>query len=138
MGLKVGDKVRIIDKKHVIDGHDFDIGIITKIASQDVAVWGYYYPKQIVVKNIDDSTVWFFNEDEVELISNFKQMGIKEKFLMSFKKEPEKSFSKAGITDSDDLLTDTGKEIFLAWLLKNNGEKFKTEVVDELLKEDKE
>ncbi len=64
-------------------------------------------------------------------------MDIKEKFQLAFKSEPEKSFRKAGVTNGDDYLTDDGQKIFLSWLLKKHGTEFKTEVVDELLKEDK-
>jgi hypothetical protein len=71
------------------------------------------------------------------LINNFNNMNIKEKFLTSLKKEPEKSFRKAEITNGDDMLTEDGKAIFLTWLLQKNGADFKKEVVDELLEEQK-
>lgn len=62
-------------------------------------------------------------------------MSIKESFALAFKNEPEKSFRKAGITNGDDFLTEDGQTIFLSWLLKQNGEAFKKEVVDALLVE---
>lgn len=66
-----------------------------------------------------------------------KIMTITNKFALAFKKEPEKSFIKAGITDNEGFLTVDGGKIFLSWLLKKNGDAFKAEVVDDLLKEDK-
>lgn len=62
-------------------------------------------------------------------------MDIKQRFLNSLKREPERSLMKSGITNQDDMLTSDGKEIFLAWLLQKNGLEFKKEVVDEMLKE---
>lgn len=58
---------------------------------------------------------------------------IAEKFALITKGEPEKSFIKACITGMDGLLTSEGEAVFLAWLLKKNGEAFKTEVVDPIL-----
>ena len=62
-------------------------------------------------------------------------MNLKEKFVQVFLKEPEKSFRKAEITNGDGILTTDGQSVFLGWLLKKHGDEFKTEVVDELLKE---
>jgi hypothetical protein len=71
-----------------------------------------------------------------ELVTNnITNMSIIQKFALAFKKEPEKSFVKAGITNSDDFLTEDGLKIFLAWMLKKHGEEFKTDVVDGLLEE---
>ena len=68
--------------------------------------------------------------------NNKKNMStIKNKFTLMFKSEPEKTFRKAGITNGDDFLTEDGQNIFLSWLLKKYGADFKTEVVDELVKE---
>lgn len=65
-----------------------------------------------------------------------KPMNIKEKFLMSIKAEPEKSFRKAEITNGDDMLTSEGQAVFLAWLLQKHGAEFKKDVVDDILKEE--
>lgn len=58
-------------------------------------------------------------------------------FVMAFLSEPEKSYRKAGITNGDGILTDTGMKIFLTWLLTKNPE-FKAQVVDGLLADMKE
>lgn len=64
---------------------------------------------------------------------------LKDRFLTIFSKEPQKSFRKAGIVDGDNLLTNEGREVFLSWLLNSKfGEEFKKEVVDELIREQKE
>lgn len=63
---------------------------------------------------------------------------LKEKMALVFKGEPEKSFIKAGVMNSDETLTSDGQAVFLAWLLKKNGDVFKTEVIDPILADDKE
>ncbi len=68
-------------------------------------------------------------------VKNNKNMNIKESFTLAFKKEPEKSFRKTGITNGDDFLTEDGMKIFLSWLLNKHGIEFKKEVVDGLLAE---
>lgn len=74
-----------------------------------------------------------------ELITNKSNMSnLKEKFVQIFLSEPEKSFRKAGITNSDGILTEEGQEVFLTWVLKKYGPEFKTDVVDPLLAEEKE
>lgn len=60
------------------------------------------------------------------LISSFKLMT---------KSEPEKTFIQAGVTDSNGNLSEEGKELFLAYLLAQNGMQFKTDVVDAILEE---
>ena len=72
-----------------------------------------------------------------KLITNLNNMNLKDKFLTSLKGEPEKSFRKVELTNGDDMLTEEGTEVFLSWLLKKYGDDFKTEVVDEILKEEK-
>jgi hypothetical protein len=73
-----------------------------------------------------------------EIISNnsITNMTLAQKLALAFKSEPEKSFIKAGITNMDGTFTTEGQTVFLAWLLKKNGEAFKTEVVDVLIKEE--
>lgn len=62
---------------------------------------------------------------------------LKEKFAMWLTGEPNKSFRKAGVTNGEDMLTEQGKSVFMAWLLhKVHAIEFKKDVVDELLKEE--
>ncbi len=63
-------------------------------------------------------------------------MNLKEKFAIAFKGEPEKSFIKAGVMNTDESLTADGQALFLAFLLKKQGSEFKTEVVDPILEEE--
>lgn len=80
-----------------------------------------------------DNSVWAF-EYQLELIRKKNVMeNVMEKFEMTFKKEPMRSFRKAEITNRNDILTDDGAKIFLSWLLQKHGNEFKKEVVDELL-----
>lgn len=60
---------------------------------------------------------------------------ITEVFKSLTRKEPQKSFVQAGITDSNDMLTADGQAIFLAYLLQQEGDAFKTAVVDPLITE---
>ena len=75
------------------------------------------------------STWELINKSEVKTIMS----NLLEKFAMLTKSEPEKSFRKAGITNGDDQLTSEGQTVFLSWLLKQHGDKFKIEVVDPIL-----
>ncbi len=67
---------------------------------------------------------------------NAGNMTLKEKFALAFKSEPEKSFIKAGIMNSDESLTSEGRELWTAWLVRKFGAEFKTDVVDPILAED--
>ncbi len=132
MKFKIGDKVRV---KSNLQANNYSVGyefiISDKSFQPDGAHGGVYFPS---VGN------GMYGED-LEIISNiYKNMNMLEKFALTFKTEPEKSFRKAGIIDSNDTLTADGQKIFLSWLLKDSviGPKFKTEVVDELLKKDEE
>lgn len=137
--MKTGDKVRI---KKVLTGYQDEgrrecekkqyIGkeyVITSAFSHSDG-----FPHHL---SMGDHVDW--SVAELELITNEnKKMSIKDKFAVMFLKEPEKSFRKAGITNGDNVLTSEGQDIFLSFLLLKNGAEFKTEVVDELLKEDKD
>lgn len=68
---------------------------------------------------------------------NYYIMNLKEKFVQGFLKEPEKTFRKLEITNGDGILTDDGQKVFLGWLLVKHGNEFKTEVCDDMLKEEK-
>lgn len=63
-------------------------------------------------------------------------MNLIEKAKLAFKSEPEKSFIKAGVMDSNENLTFDGKELFLTYLLQKNKDDFKTTVIDPILAED--
>lgn len=62
---------------------------------------------------------------------------LKEKFALLMKKEPQRSFQKAGITNAQDELTPEGVELYTAWRFKKDEDEFKKEVVDPILAEDK-
>lgn len=65
---------------------------------------------------------------------NTMPMSIIEKFQLATKSEPEKTFIEQGICNMNGSLTTDGQQLFIAWLLKSNGEAFKTEVVDVMVK----
>jgi hypothetical protein len=97
--------------------------------------------KEFIVYGLDpegfiiDSYGKYHYAENLELVKNNKIMNTLEKFSLAFKKEPEKSYRKAGITNGDDLLTDEGTKVFLSYLLTKHPE-FKTEVVDGILAEE--
>lgn len=95
-----------------------------------------YAPLRLRFDNGDECN-WVYENDLVIIKKARNIMSkITDKFTLTFKKEPEKTFLKAGIIDNTDLLTTDGQSIFLSWLLKKHGEEFKKDVVDDLLKDE--
>lgn len=94
---------------------------------------------------INDEGYWRSGMNACTCTSNWKliskksdkkvTMSLAKSFALVFKKEPEKSFQKACVTDSNDVLTTEGTLVFLSWMLKKHGEEFKKEVVDAILAE---
>lgn len=78
------------------------------------------------------------DKNNVRLIqsTNPKNMNVIEKFALAMKGEPEKSFIKAGIMNTNETLTDDGTKVFMAYLLKKHKDDFKKEVVDPILAEE--
>lgn len=60
-------------------------------------------------------------------------MNFADKFAAFFLSEPEKTFRKAGLTDSDGNLTTLGTKVFLGYMLQKNGADFKATVVDPII-----
>jgi hypothetical protein len=134
--FKVGDRVKMIATKYT-DQEDCPrwggkFGHIPAVISEMKETNNVYSFKL----NFDNGKYnsWF-NSNDLELINS--HMSLKQKFQDLFLQEPEKSFRKAGITNESGMLTSEGQDIFLTWLLKNNGASFKTEVVDPILAEEK-
>lgn len=125
--FKVGDKVERLK----VNFNGFNVGDVKTIMS--INRYGYCDIK------INDTCSSSGNDpDNLKLITNItqKNMNIREKFVLTLTKEPQKSFRKVGITNGDGLLTEDGQNIFLSFLLhKKFSDEFKTEVVDKLLKE---
>lgn len=131
MEFKVGDRVRItgnltnVDKEGGVQiGEEF---VINKISGS--LYYGY------ITRN---GHALHMTHNQLKLVSKKSNviMNLTEKFALAFKGEPEKSFIKAGVMNSDESLTTDGKELFLAYLLKKNGPAFKTEVIDPILAEE--
>lgn len=137
--FKVGDKIRVKKDANSIksDSHIYFTDSMHCFLGREgkiSGVWDCNYCIDI------DSDRFYWSEKWLELIeSNNKvtNMNIIQKFALALKAEPQKSYQKAGITDSSDMLTEDGTKIFLTYLL-NKDTDFKTQVVDELLKEVKE
>jgi hypothetical protein len=79
---------------------------------------------------------WFINQSYGSTIIKQTTPSMYERFTNLFLSEPEKSFRKANITESNGELNSEGKRIFLAWLLKKNQDAFLVEVVAPLLAEE--
>lgn len=131
--FKIGDRVKLINilSSNATYGC-LSIGALFIVEGEDLSS-----THNVLVS--DGSRQIWLNRDELELVESNNinsNMSIKQKFAEIFMSEPNKSFRKAGITNSDYSLTTEGQDIFLQWLLKKNGDAFKTEVVDELLKEE--
>lgn len=126
MTFKIGSKVKINPDSSSSTSHKkgWKAVIISSYNGSSRAAWNVQY---------EDGGTESWYQDNLTLINN--SMDIKEKFTLAFKKEPEKSFRKAGITNGDDFLTEDGQLIFLGWLLKKHGDEFKTDVVDGLLED---
>lgn len=82
----------------------------------------------------------YLSEEHVNITNKINKLNtmsqITEKFALALTKEPMKTFRKLGITNGDDILTDDGMKIFLSWLLnKKFAEEFKTDVADDMLKD---
>lgn len=112
--MQVGDKVRVRSGTYA--------GLEAKI----IGINGIYFtlPGQLN-----------FNAADLEKTGGCSGGSLGEIHKLAFKKEPEKSFIKAGITDTSDALTQDGRILFLGWLLEQNKEAFKKEVVDPILEE---
>lgn len=132
--IKVGDKVKRVAgnlNPTTCNGvvHQFcigDAGIVMDLMSAGVKVK--------VDKDGHESTG--NTSTNLEVISSVNKSimtNIKEAVRLAFKGEPEKSFIKAGVTDSNDVLTADGQVVFISWLLKKYGSDFKKEVVDIIL-----
>lgn len=120
---KIGDKVKVTMN---MCSHGAEIGkeyMLSRRSTEKKNTWRF--------SGFEGN--YYITEDEFELVTNKKNMSIKDNFTLAFKKEPEKSFRKTGITNGDDFLTEDGQHVFLSWLLKKHGEEFKKEVVDDLL-----
>lgn len=123
---------------------NFEVGEIVKVIHYTKNYFGQEdlnhesIGKYFTVLNVNKSLDWpvrlsndllYKNEELIRI----NTMNIKEKFILTLTREPQKSFRKAGITNGDDMLTDDGVKVFMTWMLNKNAEAFKTEVVDGLL-----
>lgn len=123
--FKVGDRVTAIYPPDSATGRVGVSGVVKAVGSDSDRL-------QIHV-NFDDGITWACEENTLKIET--KTMNIKEKFTGLFISEPLKSFIKAGIKTSDNMLTTEGEHIALNWLMNKpeNQEAFNTEVVQKLL-----
>lgn len=123
--FKIGDEYEVIDNSC---SHDRSIGSTVKVHGLYTgSLSGFYYTKELN---------WYISQSDVikkGSSTDIKSMNIVKKFQLATKSEPEKSFIKAGIAEMNGQLTSDGQEVFLQWLLKENGDAFKTAVVDPIL-----
>ena len=133
MELKVGDRVRGFDA-------GLFTGIVFEITSKNAGT----------IKRDDGETGngcniegygygWAFSnlsDYSLEVINTTKNMNLKQKFALVFKGEPERSFIKAGVMNTDESLTSDGIELVMRFVLSKFKDDFKKEIVDPILAED--
>ncbi len=125
--FKVGDRFKVVGGLTANTHCEGDTGVVVKVHGNN---------KYDLKWDKDGTyTTYWTNDNDMKLISSSNMKTLKEKFALKFKKEPEKSFIKAGILDMNENLTEEGREVFESYLLKKFGEDFKTEVVDPILSE---
>ena len=123
--------------KYVL-GHFYRFGIINEYGGELDAIGlggsnADPYGKGVDTKTVSKAIAFLKQFNNINPMSS-----LKEKFALAFKKEPQKSFFKAGITDKEDSLTEDGKAIFIEYLFKKNEVEFKKDVVDPILEEEKD
>ena len=64
-----------------------------------------------------------------------KVMDLIKSFTNLFVAEPQKSFMKVGVVDSNGNITADGQKVFITWLLKQNQDAFNTQVVQSIIAE---
>lgn len=142
MSLHVGDEVEIVDTKYYYEGsHGIEskdirhgsgpqvgaIGLVTKILGR-----GEYVIVDYKNPGGGNAKLGFEVKKSLKVIRK-NGMNLKDKMALVFKGEPQKSFIKAGVMNNDETLTEDGRAVFEAWLLKKHGDEFKKEVVDLIL-----
>jgi len=96
---------------------------------------GYLYSWCVTKSSIQSGASKIFIKDNALKAKPTKNMSIIEKAKLIMKKEPNKTFIKAGIMDMNDNLTSEGKELFINYLLTKNQDDFKATVVDPIIAE---
>lgn len=148
-GGRKGDKVKIVkDIEYSQNGNyyvsqNIDKGKIYTLEEylMDSANGKYWIFEEKNSHGIQDK--WAF-EFQMELINKSdnvaKNMGLTEKFLSSLKKEPEKSWRKAGITNGDDIPTDEGMKLICTVLLQTNEDirKEMAKIAKDILEDEKD
>jgi len=128
--FKIGDRVRCIDPYYTwLKERETQVFTVSKYSDDNDGI--------IYVKDEHGEEAGGYRETRFELINPLTpdNMSLTKKFAQIFKSEPQRSFNKAGVTDSGDVLTEEGTTVFLSWLLQKYGDDFKKEVVDPILKE---
>ncbi len=131
--FKAGDKVKCVWNDN---GTSEYVGLEGDVRSLDTGA-GCKYPYNVQLQK-NGHTVWF-SDKELQKITDTQMSTIIQKAAMLFKGEPEKSFIKAGIMDSQETLTDEGVKVVLGFVLKHDKDlaaAFKKEVVDPIIAED--
>ncbi len=141
--LQVGDVVEVLDFRGSTDSPSW-------VYQMDSTVGGTYTVSSVASSNIPKcaslGTGYAYNQKWLKLIkkkdgtliSTKNMTSLIEKAKLAYKKEPEKSFIKAGIKNMSGDLTPDGEKVFMQFLFKQNETEFKKEVVDPILEEMKE
>lgn len=123
-GIYVGDTVRNV--KSDSDRFGLEAEVISVVAGTVHVVYASG------AKGVDGGGDYYEKINNKDTIMST----LKQKVALVFKNEPERSFIKAGVLNIDETFTEEGRDTFLAFLLKKNGDAFKTEVIDPILAEE--
>ncbi len=134
MSFNVGDKVKRLHSsdpsRNIHIGNTYTVTYIR---------WDGRYINVEESRDQDINGTWDVNRFELIKSTNKNNpMSIKSIYKNLTRKEPEKSFVKAGIMDQNDELTPEGHDLFIGFLLEQNKEAFNTTVVQPILKEQEE
>ena len=141
MKFKPGDRVKIVDGSGANCGNVLDQGENVEFLRIEKASGGSYhytaFTKDGVMINScngclgDSNFEPYISENKKTFMSN-----IIEKFKILKMVEPQRSFLKAGIADSNGNFTEDGHKLFNEFLISKFQSEFKTEVVDQILAAD--
>lgn len=140
--FKVGDTVGFIsgfpcDYNKGIPFEMIKHGLVPKLDTEGIIK--YIGNERCAVEyTVNDRTMCLsFSLEKLKLIkSNNIMSTLIEKIRLAAKKEPQKSFIKAGVMTMDEKFTSEGKEAFDSFLVSKFGDEFKKEVIDPILAEE--
>lgn len=135
--FKVGDTVEVVrHTAHLYYSSAIGItGMIDKVFDERPHGWPYRVLRSDGMTELfKESDLELFNRVEIKEVVKNIITNMKEKFLGLFIGEPEKTYRKLNLLDSNGLATSDGVSIYVTYLMKKDTA-FKTDVADSMMKE---